>query len=191
MTTAASPELAALAQQLQQDAARELLPTPSGAQSVRRATELGTTATPLLRDRIQARGADLLLALEALRLADPSAYAAVPAAERAAAYAAALAHSTYFNAWGQPGMQLSDTAHAFAGLGADAVPTLTPLLDDLRPAPAHGSQDATLSRMNGNRVCDFAWVLIQEARGQAYAYLTAPADRDREIAALKAALSGP
>ncbi len=184
-----TPDLAALADQLLDDAARDRLPTPAGAASVRNATELGERAVPLLRQRIEALGPDLLFALEALRLAQPDAYAALPASRRAAAYATALARSTYFNAWGQPGMQLTDTAHAVAALGADAVTAMAPLLDDRRAAPAHGSQDATLSRMNGNRVCDFAWVLILEARGEAYGYPTAPAERDTAIASLRASLT--
>lgn len=184
MTT--SPDLSALAQGLQQDAARDI--PPFGADSVKLARRLGSAATPLLVQRVQARGADAFLALEALRAADPAGYAAQPASMRAQVYVAALGHNTFFNSWGQPGMTLSDTSHAFAALGDEAVHVLVPLLDDKRDAPSSGSQDATLSRANGNRVCDYAWVLIHEARGTDYAYSSLPADRDREIAAMRAAL---
>lgn len=187
--TTTSPDLSALAGSLQQDAARGT--PPFGAESIKLARRIGTAATATLVQKVQARGADAFLALEALRAADPAGYAALPAAERAAVYAAALQHSVYFNSWGQPGMSLTDTAHAFAALGNDAVAVLAPLLADTRDAPSSGSQDATLSRANGNRVCDYAWVLIHEARGLDYAYVPAPADRDREIAAMRASLTRP
>lgn len=184
---ALSPDLAALERALSDDAAREL--PPFGADSVRRARTLGPAATPVLQAHVQARGDDALLALEALRVADPAGYQAQPGAARAAIYVAALGKGRYFNTWGQPGMALTDTARALAALGNDAVAALAPLLADQRPAPSSGSQDATLAQMNGNRVCDYAWVLIHEARGTEYVYASAPADRDREISALRAALA--
>jgi len=187
--TTTSPDLSALDQSLQQDASRGI--PPFGANSVKLAQRLGPAATAMLVQKLQARGADAFLALEALRVADPAGYAALPAAERAAVYAAALQHGVYFNSWGQPGMSLTDTAHAFAALGNDAVAVLVPLLADTRAAPSSGSQDATLSRANGNRVCDYAWVLINDARGMDYAYSPSPADRDREIAAMRASLTRP
>ncbi|HWU88968.1 MAG TPA: hypothetical protein VN253_16995, partial [Kofleriaceae bacterium] len=186
MTTSLSPELSSLANSLQQDAAREV--PPFGADSVKLARRLGPTAAGMLAQKVQARGTDAFLALEALRAADPAGYAARPATERAAVYVAALQRNAYFNSWGQPGMSLTETAHAFAALGEDAVSVLAPLLGDKRDAPSSGSQDATLSRMNGNRVCDYAWVLINEARGKDYAYASSPVERDREIAAMRASL---
>jgi hypothetical protein len=144
-----------------------------------------------LTPRLQPGGSDALLALEALRVADPAAYAALAARDRAAIYVAALQHSVYFNAWGQPGMALSDTAHALIALGEPAVAALAPLLDDQRAAPSSGSQDATLSHANGNRVCDYAWVLISEVKLADYAYSASPAERDRDIAALRASIKRP
>ena len=187
--TTTNPDLAALATSLQQDAARDI--PPFGAESVSQARKLGPSATTLLVQHVQARGSDAFLALEALRVADPAGYARLPAAERAQVYASALQHNAFFNSWGQPGASLSETAHAFAALGDPAVAVLTPLLEDKRAAPSSGSQDATLSRMNGNRICDYAWVLISEARRASYAYLTSPADRDQDIAAMRVALHKP
>ncbi|HEU4733662.1 MAG TPA: hypothetical protein VFT22_37465 [Kofleriaceae bacterium] len=184
--TTTSPDLSALASRLAEDVAHDI--PPFGANSVKLARGLGPAATAMLAGKVAARGGDAFLALEALRAADPAGYAAVPAADRAAVYAAALQRSAFFNSWGQPGMSLTDTSHAFAQLGDAAVAVLTPLLDDQRAAPSSGSQDATLARMNGNRVCDYAWVLISEARGADYAYAASPAERDREIAAMRAAL---
>jgi hypothetical protein len=187
--TTTSPDLAALETSLQQDAAHDI--PPFGADSLKLARKIGTAASAMLAQHVRAQGSDALLALEALRVADPSGYAALPAAERAQIYGAALQHNVFFNSWGQPGGSLTDTAYAFAALGGAAVVVLAPLLDDRRMAPSSGSQDATLSQMNGNRVCDYAWVLISEARHADYAYLTSPVDRDQDIAAMRASLHKP
>jgi hypothetical protein len=187
--TTTSPELSVLATSLLADAARDM--PPFGADSVKLAQRLGPVATPLLVQRLRQRGSDAFLALEALRLADPASYATQPAPERAAIYGGALQHSAFFNSWGQPGASLTDTAHAFAALGDPAVDALAPLLADTRAAPSSGSRDATLAQINGNRLCDYAWVLINEARGVDYVYAPSPADRDREIVAMRATLHKP
>jgi hypothetical protein len=183
MTT---PDLTTLAASLQADVARDI--PPFGASSVKLAQQLGAAATGVLLPRVRGHGPDAFLALEALRAADAAGYAALPADERASIYAAALQHSAYFNSWGQPGQALTDTAHAFAALGDAAVRALTPLLADPRAAPSSGSRDATASTNNRNRVCDYAWVLIHEARHADYVYASSPAERDREIAAMRARL---
>ncbi|HET8756365.1 MAG TPA: hypothetical protein VFM58_10160 [Solirubrobacteraceae bacterium] len=157
---------------------------PEGSDSVARARALGSAATAQLEEEMSSGGVHALLALEALRAADPDAYATIPAAERAAVYAEALAASQSFNAWGLPGFALTDTSRAVVALGPDAVAALRPLLADERPAPLFGSQDATTSAAYGNRVRDYAFVLIAEILGLAYEYDESPADRDRQIAAL-------
>jgi hypothetical protein len=157
---------------------------PEGSDSVARARTLGSAATPQLTDEIRGGGVHALLAIEALRAADPSAYGAMPAAQRAAIYADALSASRTFNAWGLPGFSLTDTARAVIALGPDAVGALRPLLADERPAPLFGSQDATTSAAYGNRVRDYAFVLIAEILGVAYEYDESPAARDAQIAAL-------
>ena len=156
--TTTTPELTALATSLQQDAARDL--PPFAAESLQHARKLGAQASPLLVQHVHARGRDAMLALEALRGADPAGYAALPATERAEVYAAALQHNTFFNSWGQPGNKLSETAHAFAALGDAAVAALVPLLDDKRPAPSSGSQEATLSQSLGRRGAQACHALI-------------------------------
>ena len=153
---------------------------PESADSVERARALGAGAVPQLREELG--GSNALLALEGIRAADPGAYDAIPAQERAAVYARALAGAQIFNAWGLPGFQLSDTARAVIALGPVAVDALRPLLEDERPAPLFGSQDATTATAYGNRVRDYAFVLIAEILGVAYDYPESPAERDREIA---------
>lgn len=161
---------------------------PETAETVRRAQEIGAAAAPFLAEEAQSGGTGALLALEALRIADRDAYEQLPAAARAAIYTRALKESAVFNAWGIPGMQLTSTAHALIALGEEAVQALRPLLDDDRPAPLEGSQDATTSRYYGNRVRDYAFVLLAEIVGLAYSYDVEPERRDEQIAALTARL---
>jgi len=188
-TVSDSPELAQLASQLDQDAANGA--PPAGAASVRQSVALGQKATPLLRARATSKGPSALLALEALRGADPAAYAALPASERAAIYVEALRSSVYFNAWGAPGLRISDTAQALVALGEPAAAALRPLLGDQRPAPLSGSNSATYSSTYGNRVCDYAWVFLSEIDKRPYRFDPDPAERDKQIAAYKLGQTPP
>lgn len=173
-----------LESQLQQDAERRV--PPFGAESVRTARRLGAAATSLLLGHIDASASTAFLALEALREADPEAYNDLSARKRAEIYANNLQNdSRFYNAWGVPGYLLTETAHALIDLGDEAVAALEPLLNDRRPAPLSGSQDATTSSMYGNRVRDYAWVLISEIKDLPYTYSQDPAERDQAIEALQ------
>ncbi len=176
-------DLSKLATQLKEDAAQAV--PPSGADSIEMARRLGPQARNLLLHEIRARDYPTFLALEALRQADPSGYNSIAASERADIYVDALKSSLFYNAWGLPGHPLSDTAHALIALGEDAVARLKPLLSDQRPAILSGSKDATASTMYGNRLSDYAWVLINEIKRRPYVYAQDPAARDRAIEALR------
>jgi hypothetical protein len=167
---------------LTEDARREV--PPFGAESIRMARELGPAAIEVVKPRVLAQDDTALLALEALRAASREAYDLLPSELRARTYASALARNAFYNTWGLPGFQLSDTAEALIALGKDALPALRPLLRDQREAPLSGSKDATTSRMYANRVCDYAWVLISEILGRPYEYALDPAARDQSIASL-------
>src|SRR5262249_13392171 len=110
------------------------------------------------------------LGFEAFGESDTVSYNLIPDRERGRIYDRGLRHSIFYNAWGLPGYQFTNTAYALISLGEEAFAALKPLLDDQRPAPLSGSQDATTSAMYGNRICDYAWVLICEIRGQSYIY---------------------
>jgi hypothetical protein len=181
-------QLSQLNAQLQQDVDAQV--PPFGAESLDLARQLGKTAAPLLLQHLESGGTASLLALEALRQADPGSYASLPLQERARIYVDALAQSHFFNGWGLPGYQLTPTARALIALGEGAVPFLRPHLGDRRPAPLEGSQDATTSEMYGNRVRDYAWVLINEIQGRPYTYSQDPVERDRAIEALQRGLAG-
>jgi hypothetical protein len=165
--------------QLEQDTAGQA--PPFGARSVQLARDLGPAATDLLLDRINRAAPSAFLALEALRASDPQAFERIPAEQRARIYADALRESLFFNAWGLPGYKLTDTALAFIALGEPAVTALTPLLGDSAQAPLEGSEDSTTSSAYGNRICDYAWVFINEIRKKDYAYPESVAERDQGI----------
>jgi hypothetical protein len=124
-----------------------------------------------------------------LRGAAPDAYRALSERDKALIYAEQLAGNAFFNSWGVPGYQLTDTSAALISTGRDGITALQPLLDDPREAPLSGSQDATTSAMYANRICDYAWVLISEILGRPYVYAQDPAERDRQIAELRAVLN--
>jgi hypothetical protein len=180
--------LSKLATQLKNDASQAV--PPFGAESIQMARRLGPQATSLLIHEVKNRGDTALLALEALREADPAGYNSLATRERANIYVDSLKNSLFYNAWGLPGYQLTATAHALIALGEDAVAALQPLLSDRRPAPLSGSQDATTSTMYGNRLCDYAWGLISEIERRPYVYSQNPAERDRAIEALRQELQG-
>lgn len=165
-----------------EDAAKEV--PPFAADSVRMARQMGRAAVSVLVEQIQSRGKTSFLALEGLREAAPDAYHSLPAALRAEIYGQALSSSHFYNAWGVPGYQLTDTAEAFIALGKDAANVLGRLLDNKRDAPLAGSKAATTSAIYGNRVCDYAWVFISEIRHQPYSYSQNTAERDRAISEL-------
>lgn len=177
-----------LSTQLQEDVTQAV--PPFGAESIKIARRLGTAATSFLLEQIRTQGNTAFLALEALRVADQDAYNHLPGRERAEIYVNALRNNVFYNSWGLPGYQLSDTSYALISLKEDAVPLLIPLLSDQRPAPLSGSEDATTSTMYENRVCDYAWVFISEIREQSYTYSQHPVERDRAIETLRQELSG-
>lgn len=176
-------QIAELATQLQEDAADDI--PPFGAESIKMARQLGSVATNFLLEQVKNRENTAFLALEALREVDPGIYNSLPVRDRAEVYVNALQHSIFYNAWGVPGYQLTATAYALISLEEDAISVLKPLLTDKRLAPLSGSEDATISSVYGNRVCDYAWVFINEIRHQPYTYAENPTERDRAIEALQ------
>lgn len=172
--------------QLREDAAQEI--PPFGADSIKSARRLGKAATSFLLQEIKAHGKTAFLALEALRESDAQSYDSIPSTERAEIYARALREANFYNAWGLPGYNLTDTARALISLGEDAVAVLKPLLSDNRPALHSGSKQATTSAVYGNRVRDYAWLLICLIRNQSCGYAQDPAERDRVIEELRRSL---
>jgi hypothetical protein len=127
-------------------------------------------------------------ALLALRRDAPEAYRAVPAATRASVLADALARQTVVNDFGLLSPDGSHDGVAGAALlesGEAAIEPLRPLLDDQRPAPSHGSEDATISRIFGLRRSDYAYRYLALITGTDAAFVPDVKERDRRIAALR------
>lgn len=177
-----------LQKQLREDAERDA--PPFAAESIKLARQMGPAAMTTLLEEINDGGKTSFLALEALREADPDRYHSLSARKRADIYGGKLRSSSFYNTWGVPGYQLTDTARAFITLGEEAVAVLEPLLDDARKAPLSGSKTATTSDMYENRVSDYAWVLINEIRNLPYEYSLDRAQRDEGIRSLRDSLKG-
>lgn len=126
--------------------------------------------------------------LMALKKLDRASYAKIPAKQGAAILADALARSETFNAWGIPNHYWESSAKAILEYGAEAVPELEKLLDDKRPAPVWGSEEAMICERYQFRVCDYAFALLNEINsGRAVPLPVAPEERDAMIASYKSA----
>ena len=79
-------------------------------------------------------------------------------------------------------------AHALLATGRDALTHLRPLLDDDRPAPSRGSEAATMAKQLGYRRSDYAYRYASLLSGEEPVFVADPAQRDEQIAGLRAKL---
>lgn len=136
--------------------------------------------------------------LFALRRHAPDAYRSLPGPIKAQILVNALAQLKMLNDWGYLDLSEShdgEAALALLELGTEALKPLIPLLDDARPAPLFGSEEATLSSMYHYRRKDFAYRYIMLILGQKPMFDASPDARDVKFAQLKSSLqttpSGP
>jgi hypothetical protein len=104
-------------------------------------------------------------------------------------YAAALVenYTGMANVWGLPGHLSSVGQHA-AALGDAAVAAFVPLLENDTPLFYSGSQEAMVGNSYGYRVKDMAAFIISQIKNIPYTVYKTAAERDPEIARLKAQL---
>ena len=157
-------------------------------QVFQQALSTGSAVVPDLVAAITARTYDYYLILEAVRAIDHPAYDALCVDVRIGIYVDALRHARWLNDWGLPGFAAGEAQRALVELGPRAVAALIPLLDDQRPALVLGSQETTLGREYGNRICDYALVLIAAVRQQEFTYPRQASERDRMIAEIRRAV---
>jgi hypothetical protein len=174
--------LAELVAQLQADSAQGLEPFNSRAyqEAVRRGAEIGRALATSMdsSDRRQ------VLTLLALRESSREAYSEIEPAKRVQILVDDLERSKFYNRWGIPHLYWEDAGRALIEQGQTALPALRELLDDDRPAPVWGDEEATISREFGYRVKDYAWALIQAIQGRGLADIPRDAaGRDRLIRA--------
>jgi len=150
--------------------------------AVERAPEfrrLGREHVPVLREEADANGPRAVLALRALeRLAPEERFSA---AAKAILYAAALEREADFSRWGAispSGFLPGVYGQELLKLGAEAAPYLRPLLRDRRRAPASAER---AGRAQGDRVCDYAWILLATIFDRPLAYHAEPDRRDEQI----------
>lgn len=121
--------------------------------------------------------------LTALRQVSPELFKRLGCEVSSPVLAAALQKSVSFNAWGLPHLYWESSARAIIDCGPAAIPFLKPLLQDKRPAPVWGSEEALESEKYHYRVCDYAYALISEINNQKWTPSVRPEERDQTISA--------
>lgn len=119
------------------------------------------------------------LGLLALRKIGPGQYKELKPDLRVNVLVDALKNSKYFNTWGLPHISWTDSAKAIIEEKTAAEKPLTELLSDKRDAPSWGYEQYAEYQRYKYRVCDYAWALLNEIRGQKIEIPEDPAARDR------------
>ncbi len=158
------------------DRGREPFNSMAVAEAITRGTEFATQLAQLLRDADRRS----FLALTTLRTMSSDQYAELDPQFRVAVLIATLATSETFNTWGLPHLYWEDSAIAIIDEGEKAVPALEGLLRDTRDAPMWGSEEVFEYEKYRYRVCDYAWAILTEIRGdpRQRAIPTSPKERD-------------
>jgi hypothetical protein len=137
---------------------------------------------PILREIADSNGEYALMALRILERRAPAERFS-PAA-KAILYWTAFQRETFFNRWGvisKTGFIPAVYGHEMMSLGAAAAPYLQKSLRDTRRAPVFGGEDERTGRIQADRVCDFAWVMLATIFDRPLAYHADPRLRDPQI----------
>ncbi len=150
-------------------------------------------ADPALHQLVGATGTPPLVAFLAAEILFAKEPGYPPSAERerlAAIYAAALEQNLtrMANPWGLPDQLDEPVAQHFVGLGENAVPVLTRLLENTSGVRYGGSREATYGNSFQYRVKDLAAFYLSKIRGLPYEVKQTPQERDIEIDKLKTSL---
>ena len=140
---------------------------------------LGPEHVPALREETDAGGPRALGALRVLgKLAPRERF--TPDA-RAILYTAALARENDFTRWGviaPTGFLPGVYGQELLDLGRTSTSYLRPLLRDRRRAP---TPREAAGRIQGDRVCDYAWIFLATLYDRPLAYHPEPSARDEQI----------
>lgn len=138
---------------------------------------------PELRRIAEANVEESLMALRVLDRLEPR--ERFDAEARAILYVSALKREVNFARWGilmERGLFPGVYGHELLCLGRSAAPYLRGLLGDRRRAPVFGAGSADRENVRrGDRVCDYAWVLLAAILGRPVAYDADPERRDAAI----------
>ncbi len=137
---------------------------------------------PILREIADSNGEHALLALRLLARRAPGERFS-PAA-KAILYWTLFQRDTFFNRWGvisKSGFIPGLYGHEMMALGGVVAPYLQKSLRDTRRAPVFGGEEERTNRIQGDRVCDYAWVMLATMFDRPLAYTPDPSLRDPQI----------
>lgn len=176
-------QVSQLAEQLAADSTRGVEPFNSMAftEVVSRGGEVAAS----LRTAVSRPGASSLLGLLALRRISPPEYKSLDAGLRSQVLLDSLRESKFFNTWGLPHVAWEEAAKAIIDEGQAVESALVGLLDDKREARIWGSEGASEALRYRYRVCDYAWALLNQIRGEPVPIPEDPAERDKLIEAAR------
>jgi hypothetical protein len=137
---------------------------------------------PILREIADANGDQALMALRILAKRAPAERFSPSA--KAIIYWTAFQRETTFNRWGviaKTGFMPGVYGDELMAIGAPAAPYLQKSLRDRRRAPVMGAEEERNSRIQEDRVCDYAWVMLATMFDRPLAYHADPRLRDPQI----------
>jgi hypothetical protein len=137
---------------------------------------------PVLREIADSNGEYALMALRILARRAPV-ERFTPSA-KAILYWTAFQRETFFNRWGvisKTGFIPAVYGDEMMSLGAAAAPYLQKSLRDTRRAPVFGGEDERTGRIQADRVCDYAWVMLATMFDRPLVYHADPRLRDPQI----------
>ena len=137
---------------------------------------------PVLRDIADSNGEHALMALRVLVRRAPRELF-TPAA-KAIIYWTAFQRDDRFNRWGiisTSGFVPGVYGHELLALGPAVAPYLQRSLRDTRRAPVAGVEEERTSRIQGDRVCDYAWIFLATMFDRPLAYNPDSRHRDPQI----------
>ena len=177
-----------LAQELSADSRKGV--EPFNSMAYRELVSRGEPVAAELKATLSTADASSLLSLLALRSTSPAQYKAVEEGFRIKVLTEALKNAKLFNTWGIPHVFWEDAAKALIAEGKATEGPLLALLDDKREARLWGSEGAVEQQRYRYRVCDYAWALLSEVRGERISIPEDPAARDRLIEGAKTTSAG-
>lgn len=138
---------------------------------------------PVLREIVYSNGEHALMALRVLAKRAPG-ESFTPAA-KAILYWTVFQRDDRFNRWGvitKAGFVPGVYGHELLAIGPAAAPYLQKSLRDTRRAPVFGgAEEERTSRLQADRVCDYAWIFLATIFDRPLAYHADPRLRDPQI----------
>jgi len=137
---------------------------------------------PILREIADSNGEHALMALRLLARREPGERFSRSA--KAILYWTLFQRDLFFNRWGvisKSGFMPGVYGHEMMALGEAVAPFLQKSLRDQRRAAVFGGEEERTNRIQGDRVCDYAWVLLATMFDRPLAYNVDPRLRDPQI----------